>query len=234
MATKETLSRSAFEVAQKIDHTLLRPDATAPEISKLCEEAKSLSLFSVCINPCFVSQAFELLRQSPVKVCTVIGFPLGASETQVKSFEAECAVRLGADELDMVINIGALKNRDFDLVLNDIRAVVGASQGRPVKTILETSLLTRDEKIAACKIAMEAGASFVKTSTGFSGGGATVEDVMLMREVVGENFGVKASGGIRDLATALKMIQAGANRLGTSQSLQILTSSESNDSKGGY
>ncbi len=234
MATKETLSRSAFEVAQKIDHTLLRPDATAPEISKLCEEAMAYSLFSVCVNPCFVSHAFELLRESSVKVCTVIGFPLGASETQVKSFEAECAVRLGADELDMVINIGALKNRDVELVLNDIRAVVGAAQGRPVKTILETSLLTRDEKIAACQIAIEAGASFVKTSTGFSGGGATLEDVMLMREVVGENFGVKASGGIRDLETAQKMIQAGATRLGTSMSVQILSSAKSVAAKGDY
>lgn len=230
MATKERPTHNVDHLASYIDHTLLRADATVEEIKGLCLEAKQYQFYSVCINPSYVTQAKELLMMSPVKVCTVIGFPLGATETQVKAFEAQCAVDQGADELDMVLHIGALKSQNLDLVRADIRAVVENAQQAPVKVILETHLLSNEEKILGCRLAMDAGAHFVKTSTGFTGGGATLEDIALMRKVVGPDFGVKASGGVRDFATAVQMIQAGANRIGTSSGVQILSSSEAKPS----
>lgn len=222
MATKETASRGAFDFAKAIDHTLLKPEATSQDIRKHCEEAKKYSFYAVCVNPCYVSLAKEVLLVSEVKVCTVVGFPLGANETQVKAFETSCAINEGADEIDMVLNIGALKNREYDLVSADIRAVVNAAQTKPVKVILETCLLNTDEKLIACKIAVDSGAQFIKTSTGFSTQGATAEDVQLIRNFVGPKIGVKASGGIRDQETAMKMLTAGANRLGTNSSLAII------------
>jgi len=206
-----------------IDHTLLKPEATKDQIVKLCEEAVEFGFASVCINPTYVSLAADLLRNTPVKVCTVVGFPLGASTPLVKAVEARDAIAAGAREIDMVINIGALKSGDDDLVGRDIRAVVEAARGRAlVKVILETALLTDDQKVKACLIAKAEGADFVKTSTGFGPGGATVEDVRLMRKVVGKEMGVKASGGIRNLESARKMIEAGASRIGASASVAIV------------
>jgi deoxyribose-phosphate aldolase len=209
-------------IAKMIDHTVLKPEATSEMVEKVCTEAKAFGFASVCINPVYVGLAANLLLGSNVKVCTVIGFPLGANSSIVKALEARDAVACGAQELDMVINIGALKNGNDSLVERDIAAVVEAAGGRVVKVILETCLLTNEEKIRACKIAQKAGASFVKTSTGFNSGGATVDDISLMRRAVGPQMGVKASGGIRDLATAKAMIQAGANRLGTSSGVAIV------------
>lgn len=229
MATKETLTQSSDNLAKLIDHTLLRANATSSDISRLCEEAKLHGFYSVCINPSFVALADELLMVSDVKVCTVVGFPLGANETQVKSFETQCAVEQGADEIDMVINIGALKDGKENLVRADIGAVVKASGNALVKVILETCVLTSEEIVIACKIAKEAGADFVKTSTGFNARGAAEEEVRIMREIVGESMGVKASGGIRDLSTFQKMVAAGASRVGTSSGVEIIEQFNGND-----
>ena len=213
-----------LNVAKTIDHTLLKPEATADQVAQLCYEAKTHHFASVCINPTHVKLCAELLKGSDVKVCTVIGFPLGASATEVKVFETQVALRNGATEIDMVINIGALKAKDLDLVAKDIRAVVstGHAAGALVKTIIETSLLTDEEKVMVCLIAKEAGADFVKTSTGFSSGGATVADVMLMKRTVGPTVGVKASGGVRTREDALSMIKAGATRIGASAGVKII------------
>jgi deoxyribose-phosphate aldolase len=216
-------------IAAMIDHTLLKPDATPDQIAQLCYEARKYGFASVCVNPSHVKLCAELLKNSDVKVCTVIGFPLGATSPDVKAFEAGDAIDDGAAEIDMVINIGALKVRDYDLVAKDIAGVVRVAHGRGalVKVILETTLLSREEKIAACLISKEAGADFVKTSTGFGGGGATVEDVMLMREIVGPDMGVKASGGVSDFADAQKMIAAGATRIGASAGVKIVSAAAS-------
>jgi deoxyribose-phosphate aldolase len=215
---------ASSDIAAAIDHTLLKPDATEAEIRKLCEEARQYVFASVCVNPSWVGTCAKLLAGSPVKVCTVIGFPLGATTSTAKSVETRDAIANGATEIDMVINVGALKSGDDDLVRRDIEAVVGAAQGQAlVKVILETALLSREEKIKACLLAKMAGADFVKTSTGFSSGGATVEDIALMRETVGPEMGVKASGGIRDRATAEAMVAAGATRIGASASVAIAT-----------
>lgn len=205
-----------------IDHTLLKADAGRAAIIQLAEEARQYGFASVCVNPAWVKTAAEVLKDSPVKVCTVIGFPLGASAPEVKVFEASHAIAEGAGEVDMVINIGALKDGDDGLVLRDIAGVVQAAAGKAlVKVIIETCLLTDEEIVRACKLSVEAGADFVKTSTGFSTGGATVEAVELMRKTVGPNVGVKASGGVRTLADAEAMIKAGATRLGTSAGVAI-------------
>lgn len=205
-----------------IDHTLLKPEATKEMVKKLCSEAKEYNFFSVCVNPYYVKTAKEELEGSNVKVATVIGFPLGSTPKEVKAFEASEAIKNGADELDMVINIGALKDGDYTTVEEDIKDVVNEAADKAlVKVIIETCLLDDDEKKKACEIAKAAGANFVKTSTGFSTGGATVEDVKLMRKVVGEDLGVKASGGIRDYETANKMVEAGASRIGASSSVEI-------------
>jgi deoxyribose-phosphate aldolase len=213
-----------LNMAGLIDHTLLKPDATHDQIAQLCFEARKYNFASVCINPTHVKLCAELLKGSPVKVCTVIGFPLGATSPEVKVFEAQNAIQNGASEIDMVINIGALKARDLELVARDIRGVVVASHSANalVKVIIETALLNDEEKVLACLLAKEAGADYVKTSTGFSGGGATVEDITLMRKTVGPNIGVKASGGIRTREDAEKMVAAGASRIGASAGVKIL------------
>lgn len=205
-----------------IDHTLLKPDVSQEQIETLIEEAKKYDFASVCVNPTWVSFAAQALKATDVKVCTVIGFPLGANTPELKAFETSDAIRNGANEIDMVINIGALKSRNFDLVERDIRAVVEAAKGTLVKVIIETCLLTDDEKVKACQIAQKAGADFVKTSTGFSTGGATVEDVALMRKTVGPDMGVKASGGARSYEDALAFIKAGATRIGASSGVAIM------------
>jgi len=209
-------------ITQLVDHTILKADTTAFDIVRICEEAKQFEFFSVCINPAFITLAKDQLKNSSVKVCTVVGFPLGASTTETKAFETANAVALGADEIDMVLHIGAARAANWQMVEDDIRAVVAAAKGKLVKVILETCLLTRDEKIRACEIVKDSGAQFVKTSTGFSTSGATIEDVKLMREVVGPDFGVKASGGLKTLGDFEAMIRAGANRLGTSSAASIL------------
>ncbi len=209
-------------LASLIDHTLLKPDATKEMIEQLCREAAQFCFASVCVNPNWVPLCRELLRGSGVKVCTVIGFPSGAHAPDVKAYEARRAVEQGAEEVDMVINIGAMKSKDYALVEQDIRGVVQAAGGAVVKVILETSLLTREEKIMGCTLAKAAGADFVKTSTGFAGGGATVEDVKLMRETVGPEMGVKASGGVRTKEEAEAMVKAGATRLGASAGVKIV------------
>jgi deoxyribose-phosphate aldolase len=211
-------------VGKLIDHTLLKPDATPDQVAQLCYEARTYGFASVCVNPSYVKLCADLLKGTDVKVCTVIGFPLGASAPDVKAFETETALRDGATEIDMVINIGALKGRDFTLVARDISGVVHLAHaaGALVKVIIETSLLTEEEKITACLLAKEAGADFVKTSTGFSGGGATVADVALMRRVVGPEMGVKASGGVRDYADAKSLVEAGATRIGASAGVKIV------------
>lgn len=205
-----------------IDHTLLKPDASQEQIATLIEEAKKYDFASVCVNPTWVSFAAQSLKGTDVKVCTVIGFPLGANTPELKAFETSDAIQNGANEVDMVINIGALKSRNFDLVERDIRAVVEAAKGTLVKVIIETCLLTDDEKVKACQIAQKAGADFVKTSTGFSTGGATVADVALMRKTVGPDMGVKASGGARSYEDALAFIEAGATRIGASSGVAIM------------
>jgi deoxyribose-phosphate aldolase len=210
-------------VAGIIDHTLLRADARKDEIRVLCEEAREYNFASVCVNPTWVSYAAELLEGSNVKVCTVIGFPLGANTPETKAFETENAIKNGAHEVDMVINIGALKDKDDELVERDIRAVVDASKGKALsKVIIETSLLSEEEKIRACELAVKAGSDFVKTSTGFSTGGATAEDVALMRKTVGPEIGVKASGGVRSTEDASKVVAAGATRIGASAGVSIV------------
>lgn len=210
-------------IASKIDHTLLKPEATKEQIEKLCAEAKEYTFASVCVNPTWVKLSADLLTDTPVKVCTVIGFPLGASTSKTKAFETTDAIENGAGEIDMVLNVGALKSKDIELVKSDIEAVVHAAKGKAiVKVILETCLLTKEEIKLASKISKEAGANFVKTSTGFSTGGATIEDVSLMREVVGPDLGVKASGGVRSLEDVESMIHAGATRIGASSGVQIM------------
>jgi deoxyribose-phosphate aldolase len=210
-------------VTRMIDHTLLKADATKEAIVKLVEEAKEYSFASVCVNPTWVKLAAEMLKDTPaVKVCTVIGFPLGASTPETKAFETKNAIENGANEIDMVINISALKDKQDELVERDIRAVVEASKGKALtKVIIETCLLTNEEKVRACELSVKAGADFVKTSTGFSTAGATVEDIRLMRETVGPEIGVKASGGVRSLEDALAMVEAGATRIGASSGVSI-------------
>jgi deoxyribose-phosphate aldolase len=213
-----------MSLAKMIDHTLLKPDATPDQAAQLCFEARKYGFASVCINPAWVKLCAQLLEGSPVKVCTVIGFPLGATAPEVKAFECRNAVEQGAAEIDMVINIGALKARDLELVAKDIRGVVSAAHagGAIVKVIIEAALLTDEEKTIACLLSKEAGADFVKTSTGFASGGATVHDVSLMRRVVGPEMGVKAAGGVRTYADAESMIKAGATRVGASAGVKII------------
>ena len=211
-------------IASLIDHTLLKPEATPEQVAQLCAEARQYAFASVCVNPCHVRLCADRLRGSPVKVCTVVGFPLGATTTETKVFEAQNAIKNGAAEVDMVINVGALKARETQRVKGDIQAVVEASHaaGALVKVIVETALLSQEEKVLACQLVKEAGADFVKTSTGFASGGATAEDVVLMRSTVGPSLGIKAAGGVRSLADALKMVEAGATRLGTSSGVKIM------------
>lgn len=205
-----------------IDHTILKPEATKDMVEKLCKEAMEYKFAAVCVNPYYVRFCKDILKGSSVKVATVVGFPLGANTNEVKAFETRDAINNGADEIDMVINIGALKVKDYKTVKEDIEAVVEAAKDKAiVKVIIETCLLTDEEKIKACELSMEAGADFVKTSTGFSNGGATVEDVKLMKSIVGDKLEVKASGGVRDLESAKKMVEAGATRLGTSSGVKI-------------
>lgn len=210
-------------IQSMIDHTILKADATIDMIEKLCDEALEFNFAAICVNPYYVKFCKNKLKDSNVKIATVIGFPLGASTKEAKAFEAKDAIDSGADELDMVINIGALKAKEYDYVREDIEGVVNAAKpDKKVKVIIETALLTDEEKKIACKLAMEAGAHFVKTSTGFSTGGATIEDVKLMKSIVGDKLEVKASGGIRDFQTAKEMIEAGATRLGTSSGVKIV------------
>ncbi|MEH7093558.1 deoxyribose-phosphate aldolase [Neobacillus vireti] len=218
-------------IVKMIDHTLLKADATREEIIKIIDEAKEYLFASVCINPTWVKTAAELLADTPeVKVCTVIGFPLGASTSETKAFETKNAIENGADEVDMVINIAALKDRQDELVEKDILAVVEAAKGKAlVKVIIETCLLTNEEKVRACELAVKAGADFVKTSTGFSTGGATVADIRLMRQTVGPDVGVKASGGVRSREDALAMVEAGATRIGASSGVSIAKGELSNN-----
>ena len=205
-----------------IDHTILRPDATIDDIRKLCIEAKEYGFYSVCVNSAYVNVAYNFLLHSDVKVCSVVGFPLGAMMKEAKAYETKVAVDSGADEIDMVVNVGFLKSKKIDLFERDIKKVRDACHASVLKVIIETCLLTDEEKVLACKIAKECGANFVKTSTGFSTGGATEHDVKLMREAVGNEMGVKASGGIKTYEDAIKMINAGANRLGTSSGIAIV------------
>lgn len=215
----------ASDMASMIDHTLLKPNGTEEQIRQLCAEAREFSFATVCVNPAWVPLCAELLRGSPVKVCTVIGFPLGATLPEIKAFEAQRCASLGATELDMVINIGALKSRLYDLVEDDIAAVVDVAHGlgASVKVIIEAAFLTDEEKVEACVLSKAAGADYVKTSTGFAPSGATVEDVALMRRVVGPEMGVKAAGGVKTAEDARAMIAAGATRIGASASVKILS-----------
>lgn len=210
-----------------IDHTILKPDANEEKVLKICEEAKKYEFASVCVNPYYTSLVRKELEGTNVKTCVVIGFPLGANTKEVKAFEAKQAVENGAQEVDMVINIGALKDKKYNVVMEDIKAVVDAVKDKAiVKVIIETCLLTDEEKVKVCEIAKEAGANFVKTSTGFSTGGATVKDVKLMRETVGKEMGVKASGAVRTKEDAEAVINAGANRIGASASIAIVEGSK--------
>ena len=211
-----------MEIAKMIDHTMLKADATAETITRYCGEAREHGFASVCVNSCHVPLVSSLLKGSEVKTCCVVGFPLGAMLTGAKAYEANLSVKAGAQEVDMVINIGAVKDKNWDFVRDDIKAVVDASKPAIVKVIIETCLLTDEEKVKACELAKEAGADFVKTSTGFSTGGAKAEDVALMRKTVGDDMGVKASGGIHTAEEAQAMIDAGASRLGTSATLAII------------
>lgn len=222
------------EAARLIDHTLLKPDATEAQVRQLCAEAKQYGFASVCVNPTWVGLCRDLLVDSPVKVCSVAGFALGATLPEVKAFEAERAILSGAHEVDMVINVGRLKSGDNQTVFQDIAAVVSVAHrlGAVLKAILETALLSEEEKIAACALAQAAGADFVKTSTGFNGGGATVADVALMRRVVGPAMGVKAAGGIRTAAELRAMVAAGANRIGASAGVKIMQELEAQSAEG--
>lgn len=213
------------EILSHVDHTLLKPEATWPQIQTLCDEAIANHTASVCINTCYVKQAVEYMA-GRIPVCCVVGFPLGAMDPKSKAFEAKTAIENGAAEVDMVINIGRLKNKEYDAVREDIRAVKEAVGDKILKVIIETCLLTDEEKVKACEAAKAAGAHFVKTSTGFSTGGATTHDIALMRKTVGPEMGVKASGGIRDYATAMAMIEAGANRIGASAGIAIVAAAE--------
>lgn len=215
------------ELAKYIDHTQLKPDTTAEKMQQVVEEARKYQFASVCVNPYWVPYCYEQLRETDVKVCTVIGFPLGATTTETKVFETKQAIQNGAAEVDMVINIGELKSNHDQIVKQDIEAVVSAAKGKAlVKVIIETALLNHDEKVRACNLAKSAGADFVKTSTGFSGGGATIEDIQLMRETVGNEMGVKASGGVRDAKATKAMISAGATRIGASAGVDIIAVSD--------
>lgn len=210
-------------IPSMIDHTLLKPEATREMIKVLCEEALEYKFGAICVNPYHVKYCKEILKDSEVKIATVVGFPLGANTKEVKALETLDAIKNGADEIDMVINIGAMKDKDFNLVKDDIVAVVEAAKSKAiVKVIIETCLLNEEEKRKACELSIEAGADFVKTSTGFSTGGATLEDVKLMKSVVGDKLQIKASGGVKDLKTAKEMIEAGATRLGTSSGVKII------------
>jgi len=221
----ETLKNiGTVELAKYIDHTILKAQTTKDQIEKLCSEAKQYEFASVCVNSSYIDYARQLLKSTPIKVCTVIGFPLGMCLTEVKSYEAKRAVELGAEEVDMVINIGRLKDRDYQYVANDIKAVVDETGGNAiVKVIIETGALTDFEKVMACLLAKEAKAQFVKTSTGFGPGAATVRDVYLMKKAIGGNMRVKASSGIRTREAALRLIFAGAERLGTSAGIAIIS-----------
>ena len=211
-------------IAKMIDHTVLKAFSTREDVIKVCKEAKEYGFFSVCINPTHIELANKELEGSAVKVCTVIGFPLGANTSEVKAFETKDAIAKGAHEVDMVINIGALKDKNYDLVYKDIKAVVDAANKEAlVKVIIETCYLTDEEKKIACELSVKAGADYVKTSTGFGTGGSTPEDIKLMRDVVGPNIGVKASGGVRTTEDAIKVIDAGASRIGASASISIAT-----------
>lgn len=213
-------------IAAMIDHTLLKPEATPAQIEKLCAEAAEYHFASVCVNPVYIPLAARLLKGTGVKVCCVVGFPLGAIAPEQKAAEAASCAAMGAEELDMVIHVGAAKAGDWALVQRDIEDVVKAAAGHTVKVIIETCLLTDEEKVKACEAAKAAGAHFVKTSTGFSTGGATTHDIALMRKTVGPEMGVKASGGIRDFETAMAMIEAGANRIGASAGIAIVAAAE--------
>ncbi len=220
--------RTSRDIAAYIDHTLLKPDATREEVLKLCDEAKQYGFATVCVNSVNVGTAARALAGSSVLPIAVVGFPLGAGLPASKAYETREAVRCGAKEIDTVINIGALRAKDYALVLKDIEVVVQAAKPHPVKVILETSQLKDDEKVIGCALSKAAGAAFVKTSTGFAQGGATAEDVTLMRRVVGDDVGVKASGGVRSTEDAMKMLAAGANRIGASASIAIVTGGKSN------
>ena len=222
------LERKDMKINKFIDHTVLAQDADEKKIEKLLEEAKEHAFASVCVNTCWTRKCVEALKDTDVNVCVVVGFPLGAMDTRSKAFEAKTAVEDGADEVDMVINVGWLKSGRYDDTEEDIREVKKACGDKHLKVIIECCLLTDEEKVIACRLAEKAGADFVKTSTGFSKGGATVEDVALMRKTVGDRLGVKAAGGIRDAETAVAMIKAGANRLGCSAGIKIIEGSDSN------
>jgi len=216
-----------MDIAKYIDHTILKPEATIEEVKKLCREAKEYSFASVCVNSCYTKLVSTELRGSDVKTCVVVGFPLGAMTKESKAFETSDAIKNGANEIDMVINVGALKDKNYVLLKEDIEAVVNVAKGRAiVKVIIEACLLTDEEKVKACEISKEAKADFVKTSTGFSSGGATKEDIALMRKTVGPDLGVKASGGVRDYKTAMDMISVGASRIGASASITIVSESK--------
>ncbi len=231
IGTAGSVPDGASGLASYIDHTLLKPTATRAQIVKVCEEARAHTFASVCVNTTWIRLVADMLRGCPTKPIAVVGFPLGAMVSTAKAAETRTAITDGAEEIDMVINIGWLKSGEHDRVYDDIAGVVKAAAGKPVKVILETAMLSREEKIAGCAIARAAGAAFVKTSTGFGGGGATAEDIALMRAVVGPDIGVKASGGVRTAADARKMIAAGADRLGASASVAIVTGGTG---KGGY
>lgn len=220
-----------MNINKYIDHTLLKADSVQSQLDQLIEEAKAYDFASVCVNPCWVAYAAKALKGTDVKVCTVVGFPLGATTSATKAFETKDAIENGADEIDMVINIGLLKQGDYQAVEDDMRAVVEASGDKSVKVIIEACLLTDDEKVKACQLAVNAGVDFVKTSTGFSTGGATVSDVKLMRQTVGPDIGVKAAGGARSLEDALAFVEAGATRIGTSAGVTIMKGEVAN---GGY
>jgi deoxyribose-phosphate aldolase len=212
-----------MKINEYIDHTLLKPDATDKDIIRLCSQAKENNFKSVCINPCHVSLAVSELKKSTVKTCCVIGFPLGASNAEIKSFEAHTVIFEGAQEVDMVINIGALKDKHYEVVEEEIRAVAAAARGKAlVKVIIECCLLSDAEKKKACELVISAGADFVKTSTGFSTSGADIKDILLLKKIAGDSIGIKASGGIKDYKTALAMITAGATRIGTSSGVDIV------------
>ncbi|WP_238900607.1 deoxyribose-phosphate aldolase [Clostridium sp. YIM B02500] len=216
-----------MDVAKYIDHTILKPEATVEDVKKLCKEAKEYNFASVCVNGCYAKLVSTELMGTDVKTCVVVGFPLGAMTKEAKAFETNQAIENGATEIDMVINVGALKDKNYSLLKEDIEAVVNAAKGKAlVKVIIETCLLSDEEKFKACEIAKEAKADFVKTSTGFSSGGATKEDIALMRKTVGSDLGVKASGGVRDFKTAMDMINAGASRIGASASISIVSESK--------
>lgn len=225
ISVKTAKNLAQKDIARLIDHTALRPEIAGVQIEELCKEALQYHFYSVCINPCFIQLAKSFLANTEVKVCAVIGFPLGATLSRVKAYEANEALKEGAEEIDMVINISALKDKDYQKVKKDIEEVVSATKGLVCKVILETVLLTNQEKEIGCEIAGEAGAHFVKTSTGFDKGGATVEDVRLMRKIVGNSMGVKAAGGIRNYETAYKMVEAGATRIGASKGVEIVRGS---------